>query len=137
MKNNTPILIGAIAIFVLVLGAGIYAYVKSNDEVVPAGVTGTGANAPVAMKFFGIERPNFVVRGENLGRVEIWATVSGQEKMLGTAILQVGTQPQGGNSWTLPIPPRIGATAIYARGYDRAGKPAARMDLAPADIKGL
>jgi hypothetical protein len=150
MKSTTLLLIGTIIIFVLVAGAGIYAYVAGNNKArevgpdlnAPLGTvtgTGTGTKAPASVKYFAVQKPNFVIRGENLGRVEVWATVGGGQHLLGAAKLQpAGAQPAGmGDTWLLPIAGRIGASSIYVLGYDKTGSVAARLDLPAAEVRGL
>jgi hypothetical protein len=140
MKKTTPILIGAIVIFVILAGVGIYAYSSKNQKTISTGGIPVGTNDATAasVKYFAVQRPNFVVRGENLGRVEIWAVISGQPHLLGTAMMQSGVvQPGLGDTWTMPIPSHIGASQIFARGYNKAGAVAARMDLPASDLSGL
>ncbi len=145
MKNTTPILIGAILLFVIVAAAGVYAYTASRPDkdnpLQPVGITPStpgSATLPPSIKSFDIQRPNFIARGENLGRVEVWATIGGQPRLLGTMVRQSSAPTAGmGDAWTMPIPARIGATAIYARGYDKTGSPVARFDLPAAQVRGL
>jgi hypothetical protein len=75
----------------------------------------------------GVKRPNIVVRGENLSKVEVWAVPTGtgitpdEYTLLGTAIRR---NAAGQNEvWLFPIPlGPLSATAIFAKGFDADGK---------------
>src|SRR6266478_6609017 len=75
----------------------------------------------------GVKRPNIVVRGENLSKVEVWAVPTGtgitpdEYTLLGTAIRR---NAAGQNEvWAFPIPlGPLSATAIFAKGFDAGGK---------------
>jgi hypothetical protein len=141
MKSTTPILIGAISLLVLLAGVGIYAYTANRRGTADTGaVPGTSGSVsgPASIKYLAIQKPNFVVRGENLSRVEMWATIKGKQQLLG-ALTRQSTPPVAGmgDTWTMPIPAHIGASGIYVRGYDAAGNAVARLDFSLAEIRGL
>ncbi|WP_406676891.1 stalk domain-containing protein [Neomoorella carbonis] len=100
-------------------------------SVTPTG--GTPASA-ARLTSFAIDRPNLVVKGRYLARVEIWAIPAGTgitEKdytLLGPAVKKVETG--GEQVWTFPIPREtILATALFARGYDEQGRDVGRVSL--------
>lgn len=135
MKKN--ILTAAIVIVILA-AAGIY-FVKYYGTPTVPGTGGQGSVPPASIKIFHIEKPNFVARGENLSRLEIWAVQGGAEKLVGTASMTAGSSVPGlGDTWTLPVPAGLkGASEVFARGYDKSGNAAAKIGLSPADLKSL
>lgn len=139
MKKNTVHLIGVAAVIVVIGATGIYAYLTGkpsgpadSSDAIPG--DGSSTQAPAVIKSFAVQKPNFIIKGENLSRVEIWATLAGNaQSQLGTATLQAkGDTDQ---TWTFPIPKTpVNATAIYVYGYDQAGIRAARIDLPSQDL---
>ena len=96
------------------------------------GVAAQQSGVPGAISSITVVRPNIVVRGTTLDRVEIWAIPTGtdvepqQYQLLGSARLT-----SGGNHnqvWKFPIPPKPAgysewlAADIFAKGYDSKGK---------------
>ncbi len=79
-----------------------------------------------AIRTIEVKRPNIVVRGANLAKVEIWAIPTGTEitpdmyALLGTAKRR---SVAGKNEvWVFPIPPQpVLATNIFATGFDTDG----------------
>jgi hypothetical protein len=75
----------------------------------------------------GVKRPNIVVRGANLSKVEVWAIPTGtgitpdEYTLLGTAIRR---NAAGQNEvWVFPIPSGpLSVTDIFAKGFDAEGK---------------
>jgi len=75
----------------------------------------------------GIKRPNLVVRGSNLSKVELWAIPSGtgitpdEYMLLGTAKRRSAA---GQNEvWVFPIPAGpLSVTDIFAKGFDNQGR---------------
>lgn len=125
IKTFIGILLGVLAI-VLLLWLGIYAY---ENIVVSSGVPiSDRQNQAGMLTAFLVARPNLIVDGSNLGKVEIWAVpasaneISEEDyKLLGAAALQ-----PGGDSltqiWTLPIPAEpVTSTEIFAKGFDMRG----------------
>lgn len=134
MRNTKPILIGAIVLFVLLAGVGLYAFFRSPSTSPAA----DASKLPPAIKFFTISGRTFSVTGDNLGRVELWAVVKGQPRFLGEASLASPGTDGAGETWTFPIPAGLrGATGVFARGYDKKGVLVAKMDLGPADLRKL
>jgi hypothetical protein len=131
MQGTKPILIGAIVLFLLLAGAGIYAFTRTSSTAVPQ-----GGRAPAAIRLFAISGRTFSVSGDSLGRVEIWAVTRGQQKFLGNAVRTEPDKENIGATWTFPIPAGLkGATGVFARGYDASGVAAAKMDLPPVELK--
>lgn len=119
---------------VLLLWLGIYAY---NNIVVSSGIPiSTRQDQPGALTAFLVARPNLIVDGSNLGKVEIWAVpasaneISEEDyRLVGNAILQAG-----GDSltqiWALPIPTEpVSSTEIFAKGFDMKGEFVGQMSL--------
>jgi hypothetical protein len=108
-------------------------------SVIPAG----GIPAPAArLTSFAIDRPNLVVKGRYLARVEIWAIPAGTgitEKdytLLGPTVKKVETG--GEQVWIFPIPKEtILATALFARGYDEQGRDVGRVALPVEGVTAL
>jgi hypothetical protein len=75
----------------------------------------------------GVKRPNVVVRGANLSKVEVWAIPTGtgvtpdEYTILGTAIRR---NAAGQNEvWVFHIPSGpLSVTDIFAKGFDAEGK---------------
>lgn len=126
------ILIGVAAIASL-LWLGIYAYNNINISGVPISTQ----QQPGAVTAFLVARPNFIVDGSELSRVEIWAVpVSSKEisesdyQLIGNAMLQSGAEDPLIQIWTLPIPKEsIAATEIFAKGFDMKGEFVGQMSL--------
>lgn len=127
MRTRTfiGIFLGALAIGLL-LWLGIYAY---NNIVISAGIPiSTRQDQPGKVTAFLVARPNFVVDGANLGKVEIWAVPASvteifesDYKLLGNAVLQPGGDPSI-QIWTLSIPAApVAAIEIFAKGFDLKG----------------
>jgi hypothetical protein len=78
-----------------------------------------------AIRTVEVQRPNIVVRGANLAKVEIWAVPTGTQitpdmyALLGTA----KRRGVAGNHeiWVFPIPEPMLATGIFAKGFDAKG----------------
>ncbi|WP_338827032.1 stalk domain-containing protein [Neomoorella thermoacetica] len=108
-------------------------------SVTPAG----GIPAPAArLTSFTIARPNLVVKGQHLARVEIWAipTGTGITEKDYTLLGQAGKQAEtsGEQVWIFPIPKEtILATALFARGYDEQGRDAGRISLPVEGVTAL
>ncbi len=137
MRKNTLLIIALLVLVAALLGAGIWA-LSGNNSAPPAQSASSGG-PPTSIKVFRVEQPNFVVQGDNLGRVEIWAVRGGAPQMLGTATMQSAAgASNSGDTWIMPIPAGIrGASEIYAKGYGQNGNPAAKIDLPPQDLKNL
>jgi hypothetical protein len=81
-------------------------------------------------------RPNLVIRGAYLHRVEVWAIPTGTEitpdeyARLGDAKRSNAAGPK--ELWLFPIPPcptGISATGIFAKGFDAQGIPIGTKSL--------
>src|ERR1044072_9323546 len=103
-----------------------------NDDL--SGASGQ-SDVPTRITAFKVERPNLVLEGSNLSRVEIWAVPTGigvsesNHYLLGTATLR-SDSAAAAQVWTLPIPAEpVSATEIYAKGFDRDGAATARVSL--------
>lgn len=74
-----------------------------------------------------VKRPNILVRGANLAKVEIWAAPTGTQ-VTPEMYLRLGTAKRlgaAGNNelWVFPIPPEpFSAAGIFAKGFDANGK---------------
>jgi hypothetical protein len=75
----------------------------------------------------GVKRPNIVVRGANLSKVEVWAIPTGtgitpdEYSLLGTANRSNAAGQK--EVWVFPIPSGpLSATGIFAKGFDAEGK---------------
>jgi len=73
----------------------------------------------------GVEKPNLVVHGKSLGRVEIWAIPAGT-KITEKDYTQLGMATKDGNDtdgterWLFRIPDKpVLATEIFAKVYDK------------------
>ncbi len=85
-----------------------------------------------------VRRPNVVIRGAYLDKVEVWAVPTGtgiapdEYVLLGNA---KRTNPPGSREiWLFPIPPcatdtRLLATEIFAKGFDAKGSPVGNKSL--------
>jgi hypothetical protein len=116
------------------LWLGVYAYeniVVANPDAAPNLFHGQPGGPQASMIAFLVARPNFVLDGSGLSRVEIWAVtddasstekvVEKEPKLLGSAELHSGVDPVT-QIWTLPIPEEpFFATDIFARGFDQDG----------------
>jgi hypothetical protein len=112
---NTRIIIAAIVIIILALGAYIVFVPHS---------------AASAISSIDIADQNLEVRGTNLDKVEIWAIPEGSAvasssyQLLGDAALESTASNDGMQLWKLEIPATpVAAAQIFARGYDPAMKP--------------
>src|SRR6185503_17460788 len=87
---------------------------------------------PTSIDEIDVERPNIVIRGHGLSKVEVWEMPSGtslqetDRQLLGTAKLFSTTASSTGDSasdvWKFPIPLKpVLATEISAKGYDEKG----------------
>ena len=111
----------SIVIIVLILiglGLGGHFWVKNSDKF-----NNTNVDQPTITSLT-VAKPNLVVHGKNLSKVEIYAVPSGTEISETESILLGEAKPSlggnGDNIWTLPIPADpILATEIYAVGYDK------------------
>ena len=83
-----------------------------------------------------VKRPNIVVRGAYLSRVEIWAVPTGTDitedeyTLVGAA---KRSNAVGGNEiWLFPIAcesPLVSSTEIFAKGFDESGNQIKRKSL--------
>ena len=133
IRTFIGVLIGALAI-ALLLWLGIYAY---NNIVISSGIPiSTRQDQPGKITAFLVARPNLIVDGSNLSKVEIWAVpVSVTEiyesdyKLVGNATLQSGSDPLT-QIWALPIPAEpVAAIEIFAKGFDLKGEFVGQMSL--------
>jgi len=118
--------------FVILVGilAGLYFDQKTKeiDNVIKS------IDATPALVSFEIAKPDFVVKGSNLSKVEIWAVPTGtgiteaDYSLIGTA--QRTNEAGDSEVWTLPIPvQQILATNIFARGFDGSGNQVGQISL--------
>ncbi len=117
MQNKTLGVVGAVLIIILAVVLGVWAYKSAGPK----------ADAAV-LSIFKAERPNLVVEGSNLSKVEIWAVPTGtgitedQYQKLGDATL-TNTGSTSTQRWIFQIPREpVLATDIIARGFDMNGK---------------
>jgi hypothetical protein len=135
IKTVIGVLVGLLLIGLL-LGLGVYAY----NNVVISGATPDQSQSPdtaaaATINTFSVQKPDFVVNGSELSKVEIWAVPTGSGvtesnyELLGSATLQSDSDPTA-QVWTLPIPAApVLATAIFAKGFDANGAAAANLSL--------
>jgi hypothetical protein len=99
-----------------------------------SGGTKTEESPAAAISAFDVERPNLVVHGTGLYRVEVYAVPTGTN-ITEASIQKVGEArfsqfDKKGQVWTLTIPKDpILATDIYAIGYDALDKPVGTVSL--------
>jgi hypothetical protein len=137
MNNKGMLLIAGVIALLIIGGAAVYALKGKSgaDAAANTGSSGTTADtaaipnnvAPASIKSFRIARPNFIVTGDNLSKVEIW---SGGTKpaLIGTAVKQSGNGVN--ETWTAVIPAGLkSATGIHALGYALNGALSANMPL--------
>lgn len=134
-KNRAFIIIGVLVL--LAVSWAVFAYVRGRSSSVDGQNSGTDLNqsaaAPASIKSFVVTRPNFVVSGDNLSKVEIWNSSGASPLLIGTAVKKSGDGL--GEVWTLAIPASVGKAAkIYALGFDRNGSPVANMTLPPGEL---
>jgi len=88
------------------------------------------STAPERLDFV-VKRPNFIVRGNALSRVEIWCYPTGtgvtKPALLGRA--RRTTRAGRNEIWSLLIPGELLATQVFVEGYDKRGKLVARRYL--------
>jgi hypothetical protein len=79
------------------------------------------------LRSIGIKRPNLVVRGSNLSKVELWAIPTGtgitpdEYMLLGTAKRRNAAGPN--EIWVFPIPSaHLSVTDIFAKSFDGQGR---------------
>lgn len=137
--NTRTLLIGAIILFaVLLAGAGIYVFLSSSKTAGENGAAPSASGVPVSIKVFRVQNGSFLMQGDNLARVEVWAIKNGQQNMLGNATQQSGSGQNGtGETWTMPVPAGAkGASSVFAKGYDAGGN-SVRIDLLPTELRSL
>jgi hypothetical protein len=79
---------------------------------------------------FSIKRPDFIVRGRSLSKVEIWIEPTGTGLAPGVLREARLTKRTGLQEvWSLRIPDELSATRIFAQAYDKQGKLVARRYL--------
>jgi len=80
---------------------------------------------------FKIKKPNFVVDGAHLSRVEVWSWPTGtgitKPELVGRAIRI--TAPGEHEKWVLRIPPDLLSTEILATAFDSAGNEMEKKSL--------
>lgn len=123
MQNKTLGLIGAVLIIILAIVLGVWAY----NSATPASTASLAA--------FRAEKPNLVVEGANLSKVEIWAVPTGtgvtedQYQKLGDATL-TNTGSTSTQRWIFQIPrDPISATDVLAKGFDAKGNTVGTLSL--------
>jgi len=136
MSNKALIII----ILIVIVIAGIWFWTssfKNNLNIAGSEAPTTTKNATTAPAIlsFTVERPDFVVHGTDLSRVEIWVVPTGtgiteaDYQKLGDAALS-GTDTNGIKTWTLAIPQEeFLATDILARGFDENGETLSDVSL--------
>lgn len=106
---------------------GIYYVIKSSTEE-------TDSILKPALISMTLEKPNFVIKGRGLGKVEVWAVPTGTSVtessyvQIGTAELKtVDTKEQ---LWLIPIPREpLLLTEIFAKGFDEKGNLVGKVSL--------
>ncbi|HVS79813.1 MAG TPA: hypothetical protein VHF05_02450 [Candidatus Paceibacterota bacterium] len=116
-----------IVALLIIVSAGFY-YFNTRQSWSGSGIL----SATASVQSFRVEKPDFVIEGSNLAKVEIWAVPSGtgvtedEYQKIGDAT-QSADNPQ---KWMLPIPSEpILATDIIARAYDTNGHELGKMSL--------
>ncbi len=111
----------SLLIVILLLAGGVFYY--SNHKVE---IQNLFVKKVAKIDSISLEKNNFVVRGEELGKVEIWVIPTGTEipessyGHLGDAVLSFKNEV--GSEWTLAIPhdPLL-ITQVFAKGFDTRG----------------
>ncbi|MEX0918706.1 MAG: hypothetical protein WDZ85_01945 [Candidatus Paceibacterota bacterium] len=110
--NNTKILLFVLLI-ILAASAGL-AYWQLLDSF---GRQNLPANQSPALVSITIDRPNLIIEGDFLDRVELLAFLAGTESA-GEPVVLGEAQLTGENRWIFPIPDRpLAARRITAQGY--------------------
>lgn len=134
MRTRTfvGILTGVLSI-ALLLQLGIYAY--DNIIISSPNPIADEQEEPGMVTAFLVAKPNLIVDGSALSKVEIWAVPAGtgvleeDYQLLGNATLQPGSDALT-QVWALPIPEDpVLATEIFAKGFDMKGEFAGQMSL--------
>ncbi len=127
MLNSRWLLPGAVVLFVISALIGGYVFSRTHQK---------SDAGPAVIKAFSIAQGSFLITGDNLSRVELWAVIGGQQKFLGNATLT--SHEAGDELWTMMVPTGLkGAAGVFARGYDAQGVAAAKIDLRPSDLTNL
>lgn len=131
MNNSSKAIWAAAAILILIGAAVLINRSRDSGASVDNSTNGVSTStivAPASIKSFTVQRPNFIIGGDNLSRVEVWNNSGQTPVLIGTATKKSG---QGeGEIWTLVIPANLAKTAkVYALGFDRNGTPVANMTL--------
>ena len=133
--RNINIIIMAAAVLSAVIAGFVFLISGGKDgpktaETVPA----------AKLISFDVEKPDLVVRGYELGRVEIFAVISdiagpdSPRQPLGEAGL--AEADEAGQKWTMPIPgASLLASEVFATGFDRDGKEVGSLSLPFRGVK--
>jgi hypothetical protein len=128
IRTAISVILGMSAIGLL-LWMGAYAH----DNIIIAAPTESQPEAD--MTAFLVAKPNLVVNGTALARVEVWAVPEGDRvtendhELLGNVSLHAGS-PSSTQIWSMPIPAEsVAAVEIYARSFDGAGRVVGQMSL--------
>lgn len=126
-SGGAAIIVTVIVVAALV-GWGIY-YAASKKA----------ASSPSFLYGASVEKPNLVVRGKNLSKVEIWAVPLGANitekdyELLGVATKD-GVASDGSDEWLFPIPTTpLQVAQIFAKAYDKGGVFFATANIAAAN----
>ncbi len=118
-------LIVGLIVFFLFIG-GVFFWLSSGTKV-------SAVEPEIAS--ISVERPNIVVEGKGLTKVEIWGVPTGTEvtedafKLLGEAKYQA-TNAAGVEIWIFPIPETpLLMTGLIAKGYGQDGMLAGQVSL--------
>lgn len=110
-------IIFAVVLVLITAVLGVYVYMTGGLPGLPA------KDMPGTITTFEVIRPDFVVKGERLTKVEVWAVPTGtgiseeSYSLIGT--MRLMSDVEGAQEWRLTIPSQpILATEIFVQGYD-------------------
>ena len=129
--KNAPVVFTALQRGMKLRVTGVF---TKNDAMVPDSIAIIGNAAAGALGDFEVLKPELIIRGANLSKVELWAVPAGTgitEKdfiRLGDATL--AAEDSAGQTWRFLIPKDpVSATSIFAKGFDGTGIEAGRVQL--------
>jgi hypothetical protein len=125
MKKAYPFIV--ITAVVVLMATGIYVAMSSkNNSKDTESSTPLEPSGPASISAIRVQKPNIVIEGQNLAKVEVWGTPTGtgitesNYQLLGIAGRSDFNNPN--SNWIFPIPknPML-LTEVFARGFDKNG----------------
>lgn len=129
-KKRIIIIIAAVA----VIGLAVWGIMAFKGRQASQDTNSGAVSNFDAVTSFTVEKPNFVIKGRDLSRIDVYGVPTGTNvtetdiKSLGKPVLK--STDAGIQTWTLEIPksPML-LTDIYVIGYDKNDKPAGSLSL--------